>query len=1244
MNPKIEQIEAAERQSNTLVSEERKMRRDFMSDGTIDRDEQAQLDRIAGKIDQLKQVIADLRAEIERNRNIWEGRARDYSQLRSRLDDLRAFGHPDAGGVEDEVAAIGECVDDQRWADATTALDQAETTMGPVYDDYLLQSQAKADYETLRADFDTRMQTANGAPPISDQICNDLAGIEAGLPPIQTDVDAVNYVSALELLRELVLRLEQVEIDLETLRLQAEQYDGEWAAIQPRLHQTATCEYPDLVPMQEDIIALSEQIPTVAAEGDYARALEMIADLSGKIDTFLTAFEESATEQEIYDSRLPGVEADLAQCQTTEFPALAQQQSDINASADRMHAAATNHDYETALSEMDGLVQMIDAYLVELEQARLGREFEELLARLEPQFADAAVCTYPVLDDMSIAITDLKAQAESAAAAGDYIQAIALLQTAEGQIAALMGLIAAQDAAREEYERRSPDVLARCDGVSQCEYPQLLPDHQALIDLRTQIEDAVTQGDYIQALTMLDQLAVALDGIEATRDSLDAARAEFETRMPPLIARFDGLMQCDFAELEPVRGELTTLRANMEQAATALDFPTALDHLNAIERKLNDLEARMGDLEALRVQYEALYDSIKGQIEDVESCDHEELAGKKAEILALRDEMLAAAEATDYQTAVQKATALIAPLAEFQVLGALLKEYKRRLALVEPRVETARGFTFKSLIDDKQEIEDLYTAMQADAAAARLREAMTKMEQLEGKLTAIVALNEQLTLQKAVYEKLAADMADKIAVVRANTIEEAQSAADAVIQGHDAMTALGDADEYIDAVAKADEVNALIDKYLEKVDQFGDAREAYEIVRDLAIAAYDNAKEKAEEFEELSKAAGELDDLKSAMETAAGTENYAEAKSKAEELMRRAQNIEDRHSELLVAKEKKIAEARAALRRWEALPSDAEGRAEDEYKAAEGAKEALEGVLNGDDLDAITDKLSAFNEKMRLLEDALKTEGELKAEYEGKLESLQPRVTAAEGSPNTSEEELVPLLNAVTAAFKTMKDIVEDDNDYRRAIQKAAEVEGALAAFDKAEEALQGDKIRFDERMSGLLSVYTRAVAVTEPEDLAVRAEALRGLYEDAKSLGVAGDYDAALEKAAEVKAEAEAILARQEELEDAEAERTEQELEDEKARGDKCEDEDEDESIGDQVGDFVDDVVEEGENFVRDPTGTVSKWIESKDRGPIGEIIENTAQEILEHIPNPPISEVIDEVKDIYDKVSEVVDAMDDD
>ena len=68
-------------------------------------------------------------------------------------------------------------------------------------------------------------------------------------------------------------------------------------------------------------------------------------------------------------------------------------------------------------------------------------------------------------------------------------------------------------------------------------------------------------------VVLMDIRMPELDGIEATRDSLDAARAEYETRVPPLIVRFDGLMQCDFAELDPVRAELESQRADIVRLA-----------------------------------------------------------------------------------------------------------------------------------------------------------------------------------------------------------------------------------------------------------------------------------------------------------------------------------------------------------------------------------------------------------------------------------------------------------------------------------------------------------------------------------------------------------------------------------------------------------------------------------------------------------------------------------------------------
>ncbi|MEP5728190.1 MAG: hypothetical protein ABJL67_02330 [Sulfitobacter sp.] len=1228
MNVKIERILAAEAQVITIQSDETKLRREFMSDGTIDADEQSQLDKVNRNIQKLETLINDLREEVETNRRIWEGRARDYSQVRSRLDDLLVFAHPDAAPVQSEVEAIEPLVADQCWADATTALDQAEVTLEPVYANYLEQIAARDTYDPLRADCDARLIEARAASPSSDEVAAQIEQVENSMAAVDGHVEARDYLQALPMCEEIANLLNQIEAELARLEQLKEQYEREWAALQPRLQQVAVCIYPDLVPMQEDILALSDSIQEHAGAENYEEALTMITDLSTRLDSFLTAFEESASEQELYESRLPSVDAELAQTRTSEFDELVPLQNEINATAERMRGAASNADYETALTEMDALVALLETYLVELGTARLRREYEELLAAFAPQLDSIMISTYPILQDQVRAIEAARAAAETAAGAGDYVQAIAKLNEAVQLLGQLEQAIAMQDAARAEYDGRVGDILARCDAIASCSYPQLAGDHQNLLDARAQLDELVAQGDYISAISLLNEIVDMLQFIEETRDRLQLLETEYETRLPAIITRFDSLMQCDFAELETVRQQLMTDRTAMESAAGERDFEAALDLLNKIERDLNTLDARIGDLEALRTQYEELLASIQGQLDDVEACDHEELATKRSEILALRDEMLAAAEATDFALAIQKANALVPLLAEFAQLEVLLAEYKRRLPFVETRLETMRGFTYLSLEDDKAEIESLYTAMQTDAAAANLRDALAKLEQIETKLTAIEALNHQLMLKEAVYEQLASDMAAEIETIRGNSIEQAQTAADKVIRAHDEMVRLGEAHEFVDAVTKAEEVNALIDVYLAKVDEFGDAEEAYNIVRPMAEAAHAQAQEKAEEFDELSDQMEGLDRLKTEMEAAAADNNFEEAKAKANQLLRDADSLSSAHRDLLVRRESLLAEARTAIGEFDGIDSEAEDRAASEFEAAEDAKSTLEDAMEDSDLEALEDALSDFRDKVRALEDALKSDEELEAQYEGVRDQLQRQKQAAHGSPHA--EDLADALDAIDDAFETMEGTANDDKDYRRALREADAVETALTDFNRAEGILSGQKVRFEERMNGLGTVYGRAAAVTTPDELADRAGDLRDLHQEALDLAADGEYEDALNKATDVRTEAQAILDEQERLEDEAAAETERELEEERAREDDCSDDD---TEGGEGGDFVDDV----EDLVRDPTGTVSDWIEG-DHGLVGELLENAAQEVLEHIPNPPISEIIDEVADIKDKVDEVV------
>jgi hypothetical protein len=208
-NAKIEQIEAAETLVAQFTQEEADYRRSAIESDGIDEEEQATLDRINQKITDLTDRIATLRAEIERNRAIWEGRASDLAQLRSQVAEVTAFGLPSAEPIASGLTEIDQSVSDQRWADATSQLDVLLANFEPVMADYTAQTDAMAEYTPLRASVDSRLAAvrADATPEMS----RSLSRFDRQLAGIDSAVAEKDFVQALEDLNDLISDLEPLE-------------------------------------------------------------------------------------------------------------------------------------------------------------------------------------------------------------------------------------------------------------------------------------------------------------------------------------------------------------------------------------------------------------------------------------------------------------------------------------------------------------------------------------------------------------------------------------------------------------------------------------------------------------------------------------------------------------------------------------------------------------------------------------------------------------------------------------------------------------------------------------------------------------------------------------------------------------------------------------------------------------------------------------------------------------------------
>lgn len=1165
-NLKLQKVEAAEKESTRLVAEEARMRREFSADG-IDQKERKELDAIDGDIKKLKTVITTLRNEVEANKRAWEAQGRDLETVREQIRKLAEWPHPEAPGLQTQMSVIEQAVSDERWKDASDALRDLMGVIAPIYQEYELQVAAKMRCTPLRESLPVRIERARASCLDNPEILGQLDTVEANLAAAEAHCDGLDFVAAEPLFAELHTSLDAIDAAILQLLADRDAYEAAWRPVEPRLTEMSVCEFADLTPMQEEVLLIADRVRELAGAQDFAGATALIPDLLTKIQTYMDAFASRVDARTLYESRLGAVQAELANAMVSEFPALSPMQAEIGSTASEMESLAASGAYEDALLKMDALIPMLDAYRAAYDQAVLGQAFELRMEELAPRIGATAVSSYSPLTPLSTEIDTLRADAESLAASADYAGGLAKLDTCEQRLDAYDALLMAIELAKGTYDGKLPAITAECDGINQSVYGELADAQQAILTLRGQMEEAASTGDYPVALARMLDLEGQLAIIRSEREALDAARAEYETRLPSLLSRHDATKQSDFAELEERRATLEEVRTAMETAATETRYREAVQQMNELERQLNDLDARQGTLINLQNQYLALYKTLKPALASVESCTHAELESKRTPILADRDEMLEFAAQTQFDEAHSKALKLIWPLAEFALLEGLLKKYHSLLVPMTERMATVRGFTYKSLKDDIAEVEKLFAEMEKNASEAKIGEALRQMGDLEGKVTALIALNEELKKNEILYDKLSSDMAAQIEAIKKNDseIKEIESAKKAVVKAHDEMVAKAGEDEFVLAVGKADTLNkTLIPAYLAAVNKHASEEDKFKYAQAMAKSAYDAAKKDAEAYKDhVDEGLDEIDTLYEEMNDAGEEDRFADGTAKANSLIAKIKSF---NAKLGTVKQREAALAASiqkATERYKALPEEAEDKAADEYRDAGNLVDGFDALMDDKKFDDVDDDLKELDTLLTKIDDALKTQGEHEAEYDGLLRALTKRVEDAEASDFI--KYLGEELTKVKDALKSMTDR-GDQQDYEGGVDLAPAVETALKEFDDAEDKYEQMKVRYTERMKLLqpqLARLKRIAGELGDPGMTSLVDAFSKNWANAEKAASGNDYEKALEASEEFGTEIIKLLNACEEV--------------------KKKQEEDDGGIIDDVGDIVDDLSDAAKDFLKD-------------------------------------------------------------
>jgi hypothetical protein len=585
VEPVIEKVIAAEAEIAKLEAKERDIRAEAMADdGVIDDKEKVPLDRILAKIASAKAAVAKVRAQIAENKRIWDGKAGDLAALKSQVEALEAWGHKSAAAMrksyDEVVAKAGETL----WKTATAALAKAQTAMLKPYADYLAHSAAKNEYDPMRLDADGRLGVARASVLATKDVLAAIAKLDGSLSKLDALTAKKDYVAARDGLKAAVGDLGTLEARIEALTLEQTAYLAARAVLDQRLAEVSVCSNAILLPMVNDIAALTAKVDAAAAKFDFKGAEAQSDAMIPKVDILIAAKRQQDDAAQNLAAMATTIDPQVAAVLADTAPETAQKRADIATAKAAMDKAVADGDYITAIGHQDTVAGLVGGLgdLVAARAAYLAR-----LTALDPRMTEYSVvlANHLYLADVVTRIGTEKGLAGDAVAALDYPAAMAALD--EIEMACDMGdaLVTQRKAA---FDAAFAPLAPRIAAALACPYATMKLFSGELQGLSDKAVAQATAKDHDTASATLTELS----------DALDTFDVELEAYEVDLVGRIELRLAAVETDLAAIASPAPSLAASIPKriveirgkAAARTDLEKLFTEVDLVEKMLAGLK------------------------------------------------------------------------------------------------------------------------------------------------------------------------------------------------------------------------------------------------------------------------------------------------------------------------------------------------------------------------------------------------------------------------------------------------------------------------------------------------------------------------------------------------------------------------------------------------------------------------------------------------------------------------------
>jgi hypothetical protein len=366
------------------------------------------------------------------------------------------------------------------------------------------------DWKARQAKYDAAVHQVEELEAWGDDKAPPLRGLVDG---IRTQTNQRDYAPACVTLDQLLPKLKPIYDNYQKQKAAKPKYEQMLAEQSARLDALKAAERP------------SQPMTAKAGEADtalgQARAKADAKDFVGACDqmkvvhTAIDALDKLAKDPQrtkfLADRK--AVEDLVNAPHDTSFPSLEADWNAILQLRQQSDPQADSGDYAGANMTLADVKTKITAYQKNVEKLKQKKEYEDGLAALEPQLAEAAKSTYkplkPKLDD----INKRKAAMDAVATKEDYAAALKLLNELKPKVEAFLTDLKNAQQAEQDYNNARTALKPKLDDalVSAQNFPSLKAARAAIVQGNGVVDKTAAAQDFVKALQLVKDLETKVD-------------------------------------------------------------------------------------------------------------------------------------------------------------------------------------------------------------------------------------------------------------------------------------------------------------------------------------------------------------------------------------------------------------------------------------------------------------------------------------------------------------------------------------------------------------------------------------------------------------------------------------------------------------------------------------------------------------------------------------------------------------